>query len=315
MLTTNMRLLLSHVADGNMKFARKYAMIICESEKAEKNQRFCEDVIKKIQLNSLNMLELPNNVSNLLIQEDVQRTFFPERYYLSEENKALVQKISDVHHVSDQLAKAGITYLNSALLHGVSGTGKSMLARYVAHTLNLPFVYANLTRVITSHLGSSAKNLGEIFDFVADKPCVLFLDELDAISSVRSSSGEQGVSAEMSRVTTGLMQCLDRVSGDVIILAATNRLNLIDTAVQRRFRIHHEVHLLTTEELFLVAQRFLDDAIKKGELNVRYHSSSLKNWISSLPANTSPAYVTDHLVQLLAEALSTASGEIQFPKK
>jgi len=120
----------------------------------------------------------------------------------------------------------------SLLMYGAPGTGKSRLARYIANELGLDLYVARLDGLISSFLGSTAKNIRALFDFAAKTPCVLFLDEFDAIAKVRGDEQEMG---ELKRVVNSFLQNLDTLGGQSILLAATNHENLLDAAVWRRF--------------------------------------------------------------------------------
>lgn len=120
----------------------------------------------------------------------------------------------------------------SLLMYGAPGTGKSRLARYIANELGLDLYVARLDGLISSFLGSTAKNIRALFDFAAKTPCVLFLDEFDAIAKVRGDDQEMG---ELKRVVNSFLQNLDTLGGQSIVLAATNHENLLDAAVWRRF--------------------------------------------------------------------------------
>ena len=91
---------------------------------------------------------------------------------------------------------------------------------------------ARLDGLISSFLGSTSKNIRALFDFAANTPCVLFLDEFDAIAKLRGDSQELG---ELKRVVNSFIQNLDTLGTQSIVLAATNHQELLDSAVWRRF--------------------------------------------------------------------------------
>lgn len=138
---------------------------------------------------------------------------------------------------ADEFSKKGIIIPRSLLLYGPSGTGKTQTARYIAAQLQLPLITARIDGLISSYLGSTSKNLRKLFDFVQAVPCVLFLDEFDAIAKIRDDTLELG---ELKRVVNALLQNIDSLKGEVPIIAATNHEHLLDSAVWRRFdyRIH-----------------------------------------------------------------------------
>ncbi|WP_295159316.1 AAA family ATPase [Selenomonas sp. AE3005] len=132
----------------------------------------------------------------------------------------------------DEIMAAGIDSPKSLLLYGPPGCGKTTIASYVAMQTGLPLVTARLDGLISSLLGSTAKNIRKIFDFASRHECVLFLDEFDVIAKVRDDKNEMG---ELKRVVNSLLQNIDMFSPNSIIVAATNHHELLDPAVWRRF--------------------------------------------------------------------------------
>ena len=113
----------------------------------------------------------------------------------------------------------GLTTSLSLLMYGPPGTGKSRLARHIAKELGLDLYVARLDGLISSFLGSTSKNIRALFDFAAKTPCVLFLDEFDAIAKLRGDSQELG---ELKRVVNSFIQNLDTLGSHSIVIAATN---------------------------------------------------------------------------------------------
>ena len=120
----------------------------------------------------------------------------------------------------------------SFLMYGPPGTGKNRLARYIAKDLGLPLYMARLDGLISSFLGSTAKNIRALFEFASRTPSILFLDEFDAIAKLRTDDQELG---ELKRVVNSFLQNLDTLGHQSIVLAATNHESLLDSAVWRRF--------------------------------------------------------------------------------
>jgi len=139
---------------------------------------------------------------------------------------------------TDQLVEEGIGISPSLLIYGPPGCGKTELARYIASKLALPLVTARVDTLISSFLGSTSKNLRLLFDNAASRPCVLFLDEFDALAKLRDDRQELG---ELKRVVVSLLQNIDSVQGHTVILAATNHEHLLDPAIWRRFA--HRLHI------------------------------------------------------------------------
>jgi SpoVK/Ycf46/Vps4 family AAA+-type ATPase len=118
------------------------------------------------------------------------------------------------------------------LLYGLPGCGKTTVARYIASVMELPLVCARLDGLVSSLLGSTAKNIRKIFDYVSSRECILFLDEFDVIAKLRDDKNELG---ELKRVVNSLIQNIDSLGGDTILIAATNQEELLDPAIWRRF--------------------------------------------------------------------------------
>ncbi|WP_146550780.1 AAA family ATPase [Rummeliibacillus suwonensis] len=138
---------------------------------------------------------------------------------------------------SDRLASYGLDIPSTLLLYGPPGCGKTELASFVAKELGIPIVIARLDTLISSYLGSTSKNIRMLFEYAAKNPCVLFLDEFDAIAKLRDDKNEQG---ELKRVVNSLLQNIDFINDKSIIIGATNHEGLLDKAIWRRFstRLH-----------------------------------------------------------------------------
>jgi len=154
---------------------------------------------------------------------------------------ALSDAISDLlseWKLSDELVRLGTAPHTRCLLYGAPGVGKTNLARYLARQLDLPLVEARLDGLISSFLGTTARNIGALFDFANRYRCVLFLDEFDAIAKARDDTQEVG---EIKRVVNSLLQSIDARNGRGLTFAATNHEHLLDLAVWRRFEARIEV--------------------------------------------------------------------------
>ncbi|MFC2670642.1 AAA family ATPase [Lancefieldella parvula] len=154
----------------------------------------------------------------------------------------------------DILARHGIDAQNYLLLYGPPGCGKTSIARYIAAQTGLPLVTARLDSLVSSLLGSTAKNIRKVFDYAAQQECVLFLDEFDVVAKRRDDENELG---ELKRVVNSLLQNIDSFGDGSILIAATNHQNLLDPAIWRRFNKVIEIPMPSNGKLKAYAQRFI----------------------------------------------------------
>jgi SpoVK/Ycf46/Vps4 family AAA+-type ATPase len=144
---------------------------------------------------------------------------------------AVTSLINEWRHL-DRLRALGVRPPLNCLLFGAPGTGKTHLAHYIAGQLGLPLIVARLDGIISSFLGTTARNIAALFDFANRYQCVLLLDEFDALAKIRDDPHEVG---EIKRVVNTLLQCLDARSDLGFTVAITNHEQLLDSAVWRRF--------------------------------------------------------------------------------
>jgi hypothetical protein len=171
----------------------------------------------------------------------LQKETIPEtvnRHLFTEHQRRAIDEYLSVVRSRGELESKGIKVVTNLLLYGPPGCGKTHLARFVAHELKLPLYLVRLDGLISSFLGSTAKNIRAILEFASRTPCVLLLDEFDAIAKLRDDQQELG---ELKRIVNSFLQSLDALSNDVILIAATNHEQLLDPAVWRRF--HYQLHL------------------------------------------------------------------------
>lgn len=148
--------------------------------------------------------------------------------YVEDEIKGFIE----CYKRRDSLLKAGVELSNSLLLYGPPGCGKTTVAQYISTLTELPLVTARLDGLVSSLLGSTAKNIRKIFDYAAKRECILFLDEFDVIAKLRNDKNELG---ELKRVVNSLIQNIDNLNNNSILIAATNHHELLDPAIWRRF--------------------------------------------------------------------------------
>ena len=130
----------------------------------------------------------------------------------------------------------GHTVPKGILLHGPSGTGKTMLAKAVATESEANFISVKGPELMSKWVGESEKGVREIFRRARQaSPCVIFFDEIDSIAPTRGGGMEGGVHSSAERMVSQLLTEMDGIQEihEVVVLAATNRIDMIDTALLR----------------------------------------------------------------------------------
>lgn len=169
-------------------------------------------------------------------------------------SRGIADLLEEWRHVDD-LRAAGIRPAWATMLFGAPGTGKTMLAHHIANQLGLPLVIARLDGLISSFLGTTARNISSLFSFANRYRCVLLLDEFDAVAKLRDDPHELG---EIKRVVNTLLQCIDSRSEVGFTIAITNHESLLDPAVWRRFDIRIEIPRPNGETRMAMLRRHFD---------------------------------------------------------
>lgn len=136
------------------------------------------------------------------------------------------------------LSEVGVQPARTCLIFGAPGTGKTRLALWVAAQLDLPVVVAKIDGLVSSFLGTTARNIGNLFAFANRYRCLLLLDEFDAVAKLRDDPHEVG---EIKRVVNALLQNLDSRRDVGTTIGITNHQCLLDPAVWRRFEVQLEI--------------------------------------------------------------------------
>ena len=206
-------------------------------------------------------VKLPSNIEDKVICYSPEN-FIPERYY-TQQNwiDSVLQSITKMKAVSEIMDSMRIHYHNSTILYGESDTGKTEFARYVAYNFNLPLFYFNFSNLVDSALGKTAKNIASVFSYAKKNECILMLPN------------------------------------NVILIAATNRLDVIDDAVLNRFSIKQKTERLSLNDNREFARFYLKAIQAENYIN----DIDITECINE--QNLSQRQVVTKIIQLLGDKL------------
>ena len=161
-----------------------------------------------------------------------------------DEAKENLSEVVDYLHNPDKYTEAGASMPKGILLVGPPGTGKTMLAKAVAGEANVPFFSISGSEFVEMFVGMGASKVRDLFRQAKEKaPCIVFIDEIDAIGQKRSSGSGYGGNDEREQTLNQLLTEMDGFEENtgVIILAATNRPESLDPALLRPGRFDRRV--------------------------------------------------------------------------
>lgn len=207
---------------------------------------------------------------------------------------------------------------NRFLFYGAPGSGKTEAANQVARILKRDLWSVNITELIDSKLGETAKNIASLFDSIEKYPfkrkMVVLFDEIDGLATSRIDSQDL---REMGRATTSLLKGLDSLSPEVVLIATTNLYSSFDKALLRRFSAKIDFSRYSKKDLREIGIKLFQDLSKKvPDINPNYrlvskiislmnpipYPGEMRNIISTSLAFSDPNNQYDYAARLLKEA-------------
>ena len=163
-----------------------------------------------------------------------------------DEAKENLTEIVDYLHNPDKYREIGASMPKGILLVGPPGTGKTMLAKAVAGEANVPFFSMSGSEFVEMFVGMGASKVRDLFRQAKEKaPCIIFIDEIDAVGRARGKNPSMGGNDERENTLNQLLTEMDGFGSNsgVIILAATNRADILDKALLRAGRFDRQIHV------------------------------------------------------------------------
>lgn len=230
------KLLASYGRDDEFRAVAE--QIILEEE--QKNNRVLARALRRTLDSASRDLGVPKVLAPLIPFPDAAGEFVekiePNRTHkdiaLSPANIRVFLNLMTEFRCSDDIRRKGLPVRSKLLFCGPPGCGKTLCAEVFASELGLPLYIVKLDQLISSYLGETASNVRKIFDFARKHPCVLFLDEFDALARSRDDTSEHN---ELRRVVNSLLIFIDRIQPKGFLVAATNLGHSLDQAIWRRF--------------------------------------------------------------------------------
>ncbi|WP_418281157.1 proteasome-activating nucleotidase Pan2 [Halorubrum sp. DTA98] len=154
---------------------------------------------------------------------------------LSDQIREVREAVEDPLENPEQFEAVGVEPPSGVLLHGPPGTGKTMLAKAVANESDATFIKMAGSELVRKFIGEGSRLVRDLFELAADRePAVIFIDEIDAVAAKRTDSKTSG-DAEVQRTMMQLLSEMDGFDdrGEIRIMAATNRFDMLDEAILR----------------------------------------------------------------------------------
>lgn len=164
--------------------------------------------------------------------------------------KAEVEEVVDILRRPQAVTQLGGTLPTGVLLVGPPGTGKTLLAKAVAGEAGVPFLSISGSEFMELFMGMGASRVRELFETAKERaPCIIFIDEIDAIGRARGEAGAGSGAEERANTLNQLLVEMDGFDSDagVILMAATNRPDVLDPALRRPGRFDRHVFVPTPD--------------------------------------------------------------------
>ena len=219
----------------------------------------------------ISLAEMPVDIMKLIRRYDITE----DNVFLNEKIKTLIQELMCEWENIDVFKFHNLPVRNKILLHGITGNGKTTIAKHIAKLTKLPFIEINSDLIVDSHVGNSGKNIDKIFNGIKE-PCVLFWDEIDTIGRRRGMTNSDSASVENERMTNSVLVNIEKLSNEVIFIGATNRYEVLDTAFLRRFDVQLKVEPPENEQ----KEDFLDQMLDYYKMPHRYKQTDVSEYIS-----------------------------------
>lgn len=240
-----------------------------------------------------------NKSKQQITPEKHQQITFNDVAGIPEAKEELIETVEFLKN-SDKFTKLGGRIPKGVLLQGPPGTGKTLLAKAIAGEAGVPFYSMSGSDFVEMFVGVGASRVRNLFDQAKkNAPCIIFIDEIDAVGRSRGAAGSQGGQDEREQTLNALLVEMDGFkSGEtVIIVAATNRPDVLDPALLRPGRFDRQVNILPPD--VRGREKILEVHAKKLKMSSETHLDQV--------AKNTPGFTGAELANLMNESALMAA--------
>lgn len=255
-------------------------------------------------------IDIGNDYFNILNPKDIKEDFNSIKG--SEEAKMQIKELINLF-TNPTLSNIGLEKPKGLLLYGLPGTGKTMMAKAIAKEINMPFISLSGSSFVEKYVGVGAKRVRQLFDKARKyKPCIIYIDEIDAIGSRNSDNN-----SERDSVINELLIQLDGSKNNegIFVIGSTNHLNKIDHALIRAGRFDRKIeislpYLEGRKEIILeLLKKFTINLMDK---NVLISQEDFINKLAKMTVNFSPAEIKNLFNQAAVIAIRNGKEKISL---
>ena len=289
-------------------------------QKYSKNKNFQNNSTFQTQLDNTQKSAHANNdmqVETSNIQAVSSNVTFKDIAGINEIKEEL-EEVVDFLNSPDKYLKYGVKLPKGVLLVGPPGVGKTLIARAVAGEADVPFFYQSGASFVQIYVGMGAKKVRELFNKAkASAPAIVFIDEIDAVGKRRDNKANEEREATLNELLTQM----DGFEGDsgVIVIAATNKIEVLDDALLRAGRFDRRVHvsLPNVEDREKILNLYLKDT--NNEINTTKLAEETAGFSSAAIATL----INEALLNMIkrkskildSQDIEIAKNKLQFGKK
>lgn len=265
--------------EGARRLYRQAALSLCEMAQLETGNtrlqriRQAEDIINHANaLGQSAPAAVPDSAAGKVTQSntpepdeenpwqaaEVPSTTFDDVIGMEDVKRIIRNEVIDQIKYPELYAQFGLKGGTGVLLFGLPGTGKTTVARAIAHEINAPMYAVQVSDILNKYVGESEKRIRQLFDKARSSPIsLIFFDDFDALGGERSDSGGHSNKVVVELITQ--MQGFRENTNTIVMLAATNTPWTIDAALMRRFNHHVYVPLANHDARIMMVRKALNN--------------------------------------------------------